>query len=372
MKEFLYWKQVQERLSQRVAGGNEPYSFYDAARELWEEGAAHTAEQLPTVSFADWDATDFDRFDEIYNRVPIDMSIFYRNFKQDTPADRASEDVITLDVIPLRIAWDQAVGIHRHDYFEIDYVMRGSAGLEIDGGKRKLSDGDFCFLSPGLRHDIVPERAAQVISITVPGITVEQTLYRLLRRDNILASFFRAALDNNKIGYMIVTVPPERRIRELIRGIFHEWFAEEEYVSDIMPDHLAILFAFILRHCGDRYERHSDEGERLGAPSMLSVLKHIQTHYQTVSLNEVAELFHYEPSYLGKQIKAATGKNYTDIIRELRIAEAKRLLRSTELSVDEVAEQVGYTGRVHFFRSFRAAEGMTPGQYRKQKKDFEA
>lgn len=369
MKEFLYWEQVQERLSFHVMSGNEPYSFYDAARELWEEGAAHTADQFPTVSFADWDATDFDRFDEIYRRVPIDMSIFYRSFRQDKPADRASEDVITLDVIPLRIAWDQAVGIHRHEYFEIDYVMHGSASLEIEGGKRRLNDGDFCFLSPGLRHDVVPERGGQVISITIPGVTVERTLYRLLRRDNILTGFFRSALDNNKTGYMLITVRQERRIREIIRGIFHEHFAGEDFASDIMPDHLAILFAFILRNCGDRYERHDDETERWGTPPMLAVLKHIQGHYKTITLNGLAERFHYEPSYLGKQIKAATGKNYTDIIRELRIAEAKRLLRATDLSVDEVAEQVGYTGRVHFFRSFRAAEGMTPGEYRKQKKE---
>lgn len=367
--EFLYWEQVQERLSQRVAAGNEPYSFYDAARELWKEGAAHTAEQLPAVSFADWDVMDFDQFDQLYNCVPIDMSIFYRNFERDKPADRASEEVITLDVIPLRIAWDQAVGIHHHEFFEIDYVMRGKALLELEGGKRELCAGDFCFLSPRLRHDIVPMQGAQVIGITIPGITVEQTLYRLLRRDNILTNFFHSALDSNNVGYLLIAVPRERRIREIIRGILHEYFAGEEFASDIIPDHLAILFAFILRRCGDRYERHSGETEHLGAPPMLAILKHIQAHYKTISLNEVAELFHYEPSYLGKQIKAATGKNYTDIIREMRISEAKRLLRATNLSVDEVAEQVGYTGRVHFFRSFRAAEGMTPGEYRKKEED---
>ena len=366
MTEFLYWEQIQERLSQRVVAGNEPYSFYDAARELWKEGVAHTAEQLPAVSFADWDVMDFDQFDQLYNCVPIDMSIFYRNFERDKPADRASEEVITLDVIPLRIAWDQAVGIHHHEFFEIDYVMRGKTRLELEGGKRELRAGDFCFLSPGLRHDIVPMRGAQVISITIPGITVEQTLYRLLRRDNILTNFFRSALDNNKTGYLLVAVPQERRILEIIRGILHEHFAGEEYASDIIPDHLAILFAFILRRSGGQYERHSSEAERLSAPPMLAILKYIQTNYKTTSLNSVAEHFHYEPSYLGKQIKAATGKNYTEMIRELRIAEAKRLLRSTNLSMEEVAEQVGYTGRVHFFRSFRKVLGLTPGDYRKK------
>lgn len=370
MKEFLYWEQVQERLSRRVTAGEEPYSFYDAARELWMEGAAHTAERLPAVAFSGWDAMDFDCFRRLYDRVPVDMSIFYRNFEKERPADRASEEVITLDVIPLRIAWDQAVGLHHHDFFEIDYVMDGAACLELEHGRRSLRTGEFCFLSPGLRHDIRPERGAQVVSITVAGVTVEQTLYRLLRRDNILAGFFRSALDSRETGYLLLYAPPERRIREIIRGIFHERFSGEEYGSDIMPDYLAILFANVLRRCGDHCEQLGGGGERTGAPPMLAVIRHIQTHYKTTSLNETAELFHYEPSYLGKQIKAATGKNYSDLIREVRMEEAKRLLRTTALTIDEVAEQVGYVGRVHFFRSFRAAEGMTPGEYRKQKSEF--
>lgn len=368
MREFLYWKQIQERLSAHAASGGAPCNFYTAVRELWEEGAAHRAEALPTVSFADWDAMDFEWFDEIYDQVPVDLGMFYQSFEQDKPAAKAAEDVITLDVIPLRIAWDQELGIHHHGFFEIDYVMEGGARLELAEGRRTLMQGDFCFLSPGLLHDIVPNRGSRVISITIPGVTVEQTLYRLLRRDSILANFFHGVLDNDKIGYMLISVPEERRIREIIRGLLHEHFAREQFSADIMPDHLAILFAFILRSCGERYEWHGEDSERGGMQTMLAVLKYIQEHYRTLTLNDLAERFHYEPSYLGKQIKAATGKNYTDIIREIRVEEAKRLLRTTELTVDQIAERVGYTGRVHFFRSFRGAVGMTPGEYRKLKR----
>lgn len=368
MQEFLYWKQVQERLSRRVLSGNEPYSFYDAIRELWEDGEVHRAEELPPVSFADWDAMDFDGFDRIYDQVPIEMDTFYRSFEQKTPAAKASESAITLNVLPLRIAWDQALGIHHHEFFEIEYVMRGEATLELEGGSRPLHSGEFCFLSPNLRHDIVPARGAQVIGITIPGVTVEQTLYRLLRKDTILSNFFHAVLDNDKIGYMLISVPEERRIREIIRGILHEYFAREKFAAEIMPDHLAILFAFILRSCGERYEWHGEDSEHRGMQAMLAVVKHIQDNYRTLTLGELAERFHYEPSYLGKQIKAATGKNYTDIIRELRVEEAKHLLRATELTVDQIAERVGYTGRVHFFRNFRGVVGMTPGEYRKLKR----
>ena len=81
---------------------------------------------------------------------------------------------------------------------------------------------------------------------------------------------------------------------------------------------------------------------------MLAVLKYLQDNYRTTTLNETAALFHYDPSYLGKQIKAYTGKNYTALIRELRIEMAKRLLRSTDDPMGEIAELAGFDRLSHF------------------------
>lgn len=365
MKEFLYWGQVQKRLTERAEKGT-CYSFYDAVRELWEEGAAYTAEELPKVPFEEWDVMDLEQFDRIYNSAPIDLSKFRQDFERKRPATKASEEVFTLDVLPLRVACDQALGMHHHDFFEINYVISGKAQLETDSGSHEIREGEFCFVSSGVRHDIVPERGAQVIGIIITGITVEQTLYRLLQRDNILTNFFRSVLDGNKTSYMIISVPVERRIREIIRGLLHEYYAKEEYAREIIPDHLVILFAFILRRCGDNYQRYDGAVERNGAASMLAILKYIQNHYKETSLSDVAEQFHYEPSYLGKLIKNSTGKNYTDIVRDLRISEAKRLLCGTDLPVNDIAAAIGCESRVHFFRSFRKVVGITPGEYRKK------
>jgi len=123
-------------------------------------------------------------------------------------------------------------------------------------------------------------------------------------------------------------------------------------------------FAMLLRQSSS-YEYQQIPKVQQGALPMLAVLKHVQDNFRTTSLQETAQRFHYEPSYLGKQIKAATKKNYTELIRELRIEEAKRLLRETRLSMNEVAEQAGFDSRVNFFRSFRSAVGVPPGEYRK-------
>ena len=98
-----------------------------------------------------------------------------------------------------------------------------------------------------------------------------------------------------------------------------------------------------------------------------AVQKYIQANYRTASLRSVAEQFHYEPSYLGRMLKSHMGNSYTDLVRELRLGEAERLLRETGLSVEKIAERSGFHNQVHFFREFRRVYGAAPGEYRKQR-----
>ena len=58
------------------------------------------------------------------------------------------------------------------------------------------------------------------------------------------------------------------------------------------------------------------------------------------------------------------GKSVTDFIASVRLQLAKELLASTDLSVREVAESVGYDDQNYFSRCFRKSEGCSPRQYR--------
>ena len=366
MAEFLRWGQVQRRLTEHLERTGEKANFYDVTRMLWEEGQSVTAEQFPLVSFEQWDVSDPEEFDRLFSLTPVDLSHFHPDFQKNISAARASEPVVVLDVIPFRFAWDQAIGIHRHASFEMVYVMRGEATLECGGAGRVLGKGTLCLLSPNLRHDVVAARGSQVISVMLAGTTLQTALNKLLQQESVLADFFHAGLEGGKTGYMMFHVPEDEPIRKVLRSMFHEHYMRGDYAPQICASYAEIFFAQVLRLCGSMYERHSEDGDRPGAPPMIAILKYIQQNFRTASLGEIAALFHYEPSYLGKHIKATTGKNYTEIVRELRLNEAKRLLKDTDWSMDKIAEQAGYNNQVHFYREFKSGVGETPGAYRRR------
>ena len=366
MVEFLQWGQVQQRLTEHLERTGEKSSFYDATKALWEEGTSVTAEQFPQVSFEQWDVTDLEEFDRLFSLTPVDLSMFRPDFQKNISAAKASEPVVVLDVIPYRFAWDQAVGMHRHASFEMVYIMRGTAALECHDTSRELRQGTLCLLSPNLRHDVVPARGSQVISIMLAGAMLQTALNKLLHQESVLADFFHAGLDGGKAGYMMFHMAEDEPVRKVLRSMFHEHYMRGEYAPQICASYAEILFAQVLRQCGSMYERHSEDMDRTGAPPMVAILKYIQQNFRNSSLGETAARFHYEPSYLGKYIKAMTGKSYTEIVRNLRLNEAKRLLKDTDWSMEKIAEQAGYNNQVHFFREFKGHLGETPGSYRRR------
>ena len=98
------------------------------------------------------------------------------------------------------------------------------------------------------------------------------------------------------------------------------------------------------------------------------VLQYIQHNYKTLTLSSLADFFHYSEPHLSTLIKQNTGSNFTDLIKNLRLRDAKNLLINTNMKINEIAEQIGYNSADHFSRVFRQTYKMSPADYRKQNK----
>ena len=97
------------------------------------------------------------------------------------------------------------------------------------------------------------------------------------------------------------------------------------------------------------------------------ILHYIRHHYQNLTLRNLAAFFHYTEPYLSSLIKNNTGKTYTQLIKEIRIQQAKKYLQNTNLKIAEIAERIGYHSADHFTNTFCAEMGMPPSQWRSTK-----
>ena len=84
------------------------------------------------------------------------------------------------------------------------------------------------------------------------------------------------------------------------------------------------------------------------------------------SIMSVSDKFGMKLPYLSAYFKTNTGKTLIDYVTELRINKARNLLKSTDLTLNAISEQVGYYNTSSFIRRFKQIMAMTPGEYRKQ------
>jgi AraC-like DNA-binding protein len=81
-------------------------------------------------------------------------------------------------------------------------------------------------------------------------------------------------------------------------------------------------------------------------------------------VDELAQRLRVHPSVLSRKFRLATGRSLSSVLKDSQIAEAKRLLRSTELPLREVALRAGFGTPNTLFRVFRTRVGVTPAEYR--------
>lgn len=83
-----------------------------------------------------------------------------------------------------------------------------------------------------------------------------------------------------------------------------------------------------------------------------------------LSLVRLADLVHFNPSYLSRLFKQVVGENLSDYICEMKIRKAKQLLENPDAKIHEVAAFVGYGAATNFARFFKKFANVTPQEYR--------
>ena len=125
---------------------------------------------------------------------------------------------------------------------------------------------------------------------------------------------------------------------------------------------LHLLRDDILKQAGQLLEEQS----RREARPILEAKRYMQQHYQeALRLEDVSSAVGFNATYFSALFKKETGQNFMDYLTELRINKSKELLCRDALSVQDVAERVGYRDLKYFSRLFKKNTGVSPSDYKK-------
>lgn len=103
-------------------------------------------------------------------------------------------------------------------------------------------------------------------------------------------------------------------------------------------------------------------------PCVAYAVEYVKREYaRDISLKTLSNLLNISAAYLGQLFKNETGELFSNYLNKLRIERSKALLRDTSLTLNEIAQQVGYANASYFYNIFKKYTNKTPSQYRKMR-----
>jgi AraC-like DNA-binding protein len=258
---------------------------------------------------------------------------------------------------------------HAHDFLVVVHVERGTGSFHLDGRIWTLAAGDVFVIAPGQvvdprGHDDEPIFCsavffpADVVESAAPGTFLSW------RSHPLLFPFVRGVAG----GAQRLRVPPEEQVDFAVRiaALDRELRERRDGYNEAVLAHLTLLLVAVSRLAADVPDDLAVRDE----PLLAAVFDAIEAGYRRpISLRDVADAVGLTPGHLTTVVGRKTGRTVQQWLTERRMTEARRLLATTDLTVEAVAGRVGFQDAGYFTKRFRRSHGVAPLEWRRAGRD---
>ena len=106
-------------------------------------------------------------------------------------------------------------------------------------------------------------------------------------------------------------------------------------------------------------------GETVSREALVqAALQEITQNYREASLSNVAREYGVSLAYVSECVRAQTGRTYKELLQKHRMETAARMLRRSDMNIQQIISLVGYENTSYFYRLFHERYGLSPREYR--------
>lgn len=245
-----------------------------------------------------------------------------------------------------------------HDDWEFMYVDSGQVICTVDDHTQTLHQGDILFHRPGEMHRTVcnGKHSASIFTVIFECRSCTMSAFAgaaLTVPDKLMPVL--GQISRECISTFNVSVYPlTEREGAPIGG--------EQVIRNRIEEFLILLLRSVhsVPELGTVSARESSEG--LAA----EIRRYLEAHlYDRVTIDGLTEEFHFGKTYICQRFKKSVGTSVLDYHIDLKITEAKRLLREERVTVREIADRLGFESAEYFSRCFKKRTGYSPISFRR-------
>ncbi len=253
--------------------------------------------------------------------------------------------------------------MHWHDYLEIVLCLEGSGRFLFGRREYSVEPGDIVLVDNAEPHVALPDAEGSLRLLLVlfkpeliaaPGCREFDSGY--------LAPFRNG--DGSCSNRIPRATPLAGDLAPALREVREVWDRHDPADRHLLDASLRRVLGLLVRH---RWPQ--DAGADVAADrheQVRPVLDYVREHLEErITLERVAACVHMSSSRVRHLFKDVTGVGFKEYVTNLRLAEARRQLVSTDANICEIAGRVGYTNIRQFYTVFHRYVAMSPAEYRR-------
>lgn len=251
--------------------------------------------------------------------------------------------------------------VHHHEFAEIGLVLKGKGTMFINGVKHDFQPGTLFVLLPHQIHNFSNDTDSSLELVCCMfdiGILTDALL-----EPELSSLLLRIGDDLQPHSHL----NPESfdTVRSIFQYLQREFGGLELGRNSLIRAKLVeVLMLFIRSHNGMPRPQAPRTPEK--KKDTWKLIQYVNTHYmqENVTLELLASLFQVSVPYISRSFKELVGRSFLSYLHALRIRRAASLLASTEMTVSDIAAEVGFESFRTFSRVFKELKGVTPSEFR--------
>jgi len=237
------------------------------------------------------------------------------------------------------------------------YILEGEGFFVIDEGEIPIVPDTLIFFYPGFGYHFRGRLRVIVLNFDMTRTSADK--FKAVcppPADEFDAKLIFDSTSASELPSPIIR-SNSRHLRDQLMTIVHS-FDQSDPIADAATS--ARLKEFLVELVRGERRQGDASGELVE-----EVRRYIRIHAAEISDNgEIARRFGYHPVYIASLFRERTGMSMHHAVVAERMRLAKEWLVRTELSIEEIAENVGFSSRSHFCTAFKAFVGVSPLKYR--------
>lgn len=280
------------------------------------------------------------------------------------------------DEFPFWITRTEQGGVpeHGHEFVELVYVVRGSGVHIFQGTNYEIHAGDVFIINPGETHsyNVNPGADMEIINCLFMPSFIPDALLNELEITGSMDYFYVHPFLKHDVRFnhhlnlhgqdaAIILALLESMIREIgYRGLGHTTLIRLHMIELLVL--LSRHYSYIQHHGNNPYISPRQLDREIGAKRIYGYLD--RNFDKKITLQSLSRLFNVSTRQLNRMMREEFNRSVFDILHEIRIEKAKRILLESDEKVISVATMVGYEDPSFFSRLFMRYAGCSPRQYR--------